>query len=169
MVRVLGAALVAAGCAWLGGRGAMALTARVRATEAMAAGLSVVEGELELGAPPLPRLLDRAAERAAPPARTLFARCARDLDHLDEVPFARLWRRCVEDLDGLDREGRELLLPLGQLLGQRDSPAQAEGVAQVRRRLEELAARQREDSRRQGRVLQALGLSGGAFLLILLL
>ena len=44
-----------------------------------------------------------------------------------------------------------------------------ERASAARRRLEELAGREQEESRRQGRVLQALGLSGGAFLVILLL
>ena len=169
MVRMLGAVLVAAGCGWLGLQGAWTLRARARAAEGMAAGLALLEGELELGAPPLPRLLERAARRAAGPARELFLRCAGELDRLEEEPFAALWRRWTAQCAGLSRESREALLPLGDLLGQREGRAQAEGIARVRRHLEDIAAREREDSCRQGRVFQALGLSGGAFLVILLL
>ena len=45
----------------------------------------------------------------------------------------------------------------------------AEGMGAVVALMEELAVRQEADSRRQGRAYQALGLSGGAFLVILLL
>ena len=43
------------------------------------------------------------------------------------------------------------------------------GLAAVRGRLEELSVLARADSRRRGRVYEALGLSGGAFLVVLLL
>ena len=160
---------MAAGCGWIGFQGSLSLRARARAAEEMAAGLALLEGELELGAPPLPQLLERAARRAAGPARTLFLRCAGGLDRLEEEPFSALWARWTAECAGLSQESREALLPLGDLLGRREGRTQAEGVAQVRRRLEDIAAREREDSRRQGRVLQALSLSGGAFLVILLL
>ena len=54
-------------------------------------------------------------------------------------------------------------------MGRYDAERQREALAAARRRLEELAGRLEEDCRRQGRVYQALGLSGGAFLVILLL
>ena len=70
MVRLLGAALVAGGCAWLGFRRALELRDRVRALEQMAGGLALVERELALGAPPLPRLLELGLFRyPAPYAR----------------------------------------------------------------------------------------------------
>ena len=68
-------------------------------------------------------------------------------------------------MEGIDK----VLAPLGELLGRYDGPAQRDGVAAVRARLEELADRAQADCRRQGRVYRALGLSGGAFLVILLL
>ena len=169
MIRLMGAVLAAAGCGWLGLRGAGALREQARGTWGMAAGLALLEGELELNAPPLPRLLERCARRAEEPAKGFLTRCARGMDRLGEVPFSAVWRQEVEECGGLSRACRETLLPLGDLLGRRESRVQAEGVAQVRRRLEELAGREQEESRRQGRVLQALGLSGGAFLVILLL
>lgn len=169
MVRLMGAVLIAVGCAVLGFRAAAGLQAQVRAVGQMAGGLALLEGELELDAPPLPRLLERCARRAEEPAKRFLTRCARGMDRLGEVPFSAVWRQEVEECGGLSRACRETLLPLGDLLGRRESRVQAEGVAQVRRRLEELAGREQEESRRQGRVLQALGLSGGAFLVILLL
>ena len=64
---------------------------------------------------------------------------------------------------------RSVLFLLGDTLGRYDGERQREALAAARRRLEELSARLEEDSRRRGRVYQALGLSGGAFLVILLL
>ena len=94
MVKLLGAALVAGGCAWLGFRRALELKDRVRALEQMAGGLALVERELALGAPPLPRLLEGAAGRCDGPAAELFSGCAQALArsqayqrlHLEEMP-----------------------------------------------------------------------------------
>ena len=80
-----------------------------------------------------------------------------------------LWRRLTGRLSQLGREGQAVVAPLGDTLGRYDGERQREALAAARRRLEELAAQTEEDSRRMGRVYQALGLSGGAFLVILLL
>ena len=159
MVKLLGAALVAGGCAWLGFRRALELKDRVRALEQMAGGLALVERELALGAPP----------RCAGPAAELFSGCARALARPDREGFPALWRDQVARLEGLGEEGREALGPLGEILGRYDCREQRAGLAAVRGRLEELSALARADSRRRGRVYEALGLSGGAFLVVLLL
>ena len=62
----------------------------------------------------------------------------------------------------------EVYSPL-DALGRCGADRQLEALSSARRRLEALSARLEADSRRQGRVYQALGLSGGAFLVILLL
>lgn len=168
-VRFLGAALVAAGGAWLGFQAAAGLRRRVRALEEMAEGLALLERELELTAPPLPRLMALGAARSRGPARILFQGCVQGLDNLAQEDFFSLWCRLVGEQTGLGQDGQALLLSLGNTLGRCDAGQQREGISAVRRRLEELAGRLEADSRRQGRVYQALGLSGGAFLVILLL
>lgn len=169
MVRLMGAVLVAAGGAALGFQAAAGLGRRVRALEEMSQGLALLERELELNAPPLSRLLERGAERSRGPAEALFRECLRGLDRLDREDFSTLWRRLVSGCRALGSEGQAVLAPLGDTLGRYDGERQQEALSAVRRRLEELSARLEEDSRRRGRVYQALGLSGGAFLVILLL
>lgn len=169
MTRLIGAALVAAGGAALGFQAAAGLRGRARALEEMAEGLALLERELELNAPPLSRLLARAETRGRGPARALFQGCLRGLEELDREDFSTLWRRLVGERTELLHEGQAVLAPLGDTLGRYDADRQREALSAVRRRLEALAARAEEDSRRQGRVYQALGLSGGAFLVILLL
>ena len=168
MLRMTGAVLVAAGAAWLGFQAAAGLRSRTRAIRDMAGGLAVLERELELNAPPLSRLLERVAAHSQGPARGLFQGCARGLDRLDREDFSSLWRQMVRERTELTPEGQAVLLPLGDTLGRYDGERQREALAAARRRLEELAGRLEADSRRQGRVYQVLGLSGGAFLVILL-
>ena len=169
MVRLTGAFLVAAGCAWLGLQAAEGLRRRVRALEQMADGLALLEGELELNAPPLHKLMTWGADHSRGPARALFQDCRQGLDRLDREDFPHLWRRLVDERKELGGEGQAVLAPLGDILGRYEGARQQEALSAARRRLEELAVQQKEDSRRQGRVYQALGLSGGAFLVILLL
>ena len=169
MIRLMGAVLVAAGGAYLGFQAAAALRRRVRALRQLEAGLDLLERELELNAPHLFQLLERGAARSEGPAKALFEGCLQGLDRLDREEFSCLWRRLAEEQAGLPPEGRAILSALGDTLGRYEAPRQREALSAARRRLEELAARLEADSRRQGRVYQALGLSGGAFLVILLL
>ncbi len=169
MIRLLGAVLIAAGGGWMGLQAAGGLRRRVCALRQMADGLALLEQELELSAPPLPRLMARVAGRGRGPAEVLFRSCAQGLERLDRESFSDLWRRLVGELGELGAEGQAVLLPLGDTLGRCGVQRQREALSAARRRLEDLAARQEADCRRQGRVYQALGLSGGAFLVILLL
>ena len=107
----------------------------------------------------------RLAESAPGAARTLFRRCISE----EERPFAQTWSRAVEAQPALRQEDRQMLAPLGQSLGRYDVPAQVQAVSAVRRTLEEAIAQAEHCRDRQGRVYQVLGLSGGIFLVILLL
>lgn len=169
MVHLLGAVLVAAGCAWGGFRAADGLRCKVRALEEAAQGLALLEQELELDNPPLPQLLERIIPRSRGPARALFQGCREALDHLEEEALSQAWRRLVSGLEELGEEGRTCLLPLGDALGRCEGGEQRQAAEVLRRRLEELAGRTDGERRRLGKVYQALGLSGGAFLVILLL
>lgn len=169
MIRLIGAVLVAAGGALLGFQAALGLRVRVRTLGQLEAGLELLEQELELNLPPLPRLLERGAAHSEGAARELFQDCARGLDRLDREDFSTLWRRLVSEQSTLDPEGQAILYPLGDTLGRYEVHRQLEALSAARRRLAELSARLETESRRKGRVYQALGLSGGAFLVILLL
>ena len=91
------------------------------------------------------------------------------MNRLDQESFSSLWRRLVAEQTALGIEGQAVLLPLGDTLGRYEEARQREALRAARRRLEGLADRIAADSRRRGRVYEALGLSGGAFLVILLL
>lgn len=169
MIRLMGALFIAAGSAWLGFGAAGRLGARTRALEELAEGLSRMARELELDQPPLEQLLERLIPGSRGAARTLFTGCRGALDHLEEEPFARAWERLVESEPLLNKEGQACLLPLGQVLGRCGWEDERRALDCTARRLEQEAGRAREERLRMGRVYQVLGLSGGAFLVILLL
>ena len=169
MIRMVGAVLVAFGAAWIGLGAAAELGKQVRRLEALSAGLELLERELWERGSPLPQVMEALSSRTDEPARTLFARCARACTQLELEPFSDAWRRLVGELEKLTPEGRAALLPLGEVLGRYEARGQREAIAQARSALERERARAEGEKLRMGRVYQALGLSGGAFLVILLL
>lgn len=169
MIRLMGALFIAAGSAWLGFGAAGRLGARTRTLEELAEGLSRMAQELELDQPPLEQMLERLIPGSRGAARTLFAGCRAALDRLDAEPFAKAWERLVEAEPLLNEEGQACLLPLGRILGRCGWEEERRALDCAARRLEQEAGRAREERLRMGRVYQVLGLSGGAFLVILLL
>ena len=164
----MGAALVAGACAWVGFRQARVLKMRVRAMKELEGGLALLEQMLELGGP-LPRLLRDLSDRSSGPAKGLFSHCADELARPDRGDFPTLWRQAVERTAEIGPEVRDCLLPLGETLGQCELRYQRQAVAAARSRLDHLALQAETEYRQQGKVYRVLGVSGGAFLTILLL
>ena len=169
MMRLMGAVLVAFGAAWLGLTAAAELGRKVRRLEQLSIGLELLERGLWERGSPLPQVLEELSLRTGEPASTLFAQCAAACGRLDWEPFPAAWRRLVTELEGLAPEGRAALLPLGEVLGRYEAQGQREAIAQARSALDRERERAEGEKLRMGRVYQALGLSGGAFLVILLL
>ena len=169
MIRLAGAALAALGCAWLGLTAAAELGRRVRRLEELSAGLELLERELWERGNPLPEVFCSLSSRTQGAARALFLQGAECCRRLEKVPFSQAWRQSVEGLEGVTPEGRAALAPLGEVLGRYEAGGQREAIQQARAALERARGRAAEERRRMGRVYQALGLSGGGFLVILLL
>jgi stage III sporulation protein AB len=169
MIRLLGAALVAGAAVWIGFRAERSLRQHSAALRELDVGLELLRQEMELNAPPLPGLMEQLGKRTEGAARTLFSRCRDGLNVLEQESFPALWRRVVDSLENLGEDGKSCLFPLGQILGRCEGAEQCRAVACAQKRLKELAARAETETRRQGTVYRALGLSGGLFLVILLI
>ena len=169
MVRLLGAVLVASGAAWLGLREAALLRRRARDLEDMAEGLALLCRELERDNPSLPELMERLAGDSRGSAGLLFRDCRGALEHLERERFGRTWERLVGERTELGEEGQRALIPLGSVLGRYGWEDQRRATESARQRLVLLAGQWEERWRQQGQAYRVLGLSGGAFLVILLL
>lgn len=170
MIRLVGAALVTAGCGALGLAGTARLDGRVRDLGELAAGLDALQRELGWRLAPLPDGLETAAESVRGPAEQFFTGCARGAGLPDGRAFQEVWR---EELDAaplrLRPEDRVLVERLGPVLGRYDGDSQRralEDAAAGLRALQETAA---DDRRRLGRVYGVLGVSAGLLLAIFLL
>lgn len=169
MTRLVGAALVAAGCFWLGEQKARRLRLRVRTLEGISGALEQMERELRLRLPPLPVLMAQVSGQCDPVAASLFQGCAGALEQLREYSLSAVWPQLLEELSALEEEDRRILAPLGHILGRYGGGEQADSIAQVRNVLEKRREQAMADSLRLGRVYRAVGAAGGGFLIILLL
>ena len=169
MTRLLGAVLVAAASAWMGMSASSNLRRRATALEDMAEGLAHLCRELERDNPPLPELMTRLAGACRGSAADLFRGCPAALNGLDQEPFSRAWERLVAERRELGTEGQRALAALGPVLGRCGWEDQRRAAESARDRLSHLSREWEERWQQQGRVCRVLGLSGGAFLVILLL
>ena len=167
---LIGALLLAGGAGALGCSAAAQLSRRVAVLRALLGALEGMEREIAFRLTPMPELLERAAAESPPPVCTLFARCRTLLDELGERSMAELWREALEQVPlGLDGPGRLALEELGEVLGRYDGDGQREALAHTRAELSRALEQAREAREKQGRMYQVLGITAGAFLVILLL
>ena len=170
MLRLAGALLLTAGGAALGMAACAHLGERVACLRAVVGALELMERELTFSLTPMPELLAGLARRGAPPVRPFFAQCARELDELNGHTLCQIWQEAAAaHLGVLSGEDLAILLPLGAVLGRYGGEDQRLAVAQaadgLRRQLDCAVVEQR----RQRRVYGTLGVSAGAFLVIILL
>lgn len=170
MTRLLGAALVVAGCVSLGLCAVAWLDGRVRDLGELAAGLDALQRELGWRLSPLPGALETAAAGVHGRAARFFSFCAQGAGTLDGAPFRALWQEGLERCPlVLDREDRALVEQLGPVLGRYDGDSQRQAVEGVVAGLARRREQAEEERRRLGRVYGVLGVTAGLFLTILLI
>ena len=165
-MRWLGAALLAAGCTWLGLRAAGRLAARVALLRSMMGALEWMRRELSLRLTAVPELLEGLEGAALPPADGIFRRFRAQLRA--GVRLSQAWGQALEGVP-CPPQDRQLLLALGHILGRYDVQGQLDSLAALERALEERLDQAEEERRRLGKVYGMLGVTGGLFLAILLI
>ena len=170
MTRLLGAALVVAGCGALGLCAVARLEGRVRDLGELAAGLDALQRELGWRLSPLPDALEGAARSVHGPSAEFFARCAQRARSPDGQAFQEVWR------DGLTAaplrlkpEDRALLDRLGPVLGRYDGDSQRLALEDGAAALRSQQGAAADDRSRLGRVYGVLGTAAGLLTAILLL
>ena len=168
MMRAVGVVLLAFGGAYMGFHAAGELSAQVHALEELGTSLALLEQELELGGWDLGTCFRAVARRTGGAGQSFFSACADGMGRLEEEDFPSLWARLCGELP-IGPEGQRILSTLGNILGRCETHRQRQALASVRGQLDRLAGESREEFRRRGKVFQAVGVSAGAFLAILLL
>ena len=169
MIRLIGSILLAGGAAFWGFYAAAQLRRRIHILDEISSGLRLLEQELEWSAPELCTLAGRLQRQSRGSAKILFAAFETRLMQGGQASVCRCWEESVESVRDVPREARWCLSSLGDVLGRFDVQEQRASVKSVRQRLERLRQELEQQYRVQGRTCQTIGLSGGAFLVILLL
>lgn len=169
MYRLIGALLVLGAMGWMGWSEGAALRKRTAFLRELVGALERMERELTFRLIPLPELFSRLARQTSPPLAAFFAACARHA-RSSETVFGRAWQEEVQGLSSwLGREALESLSRLGQSLGRCDAEGEGRLLRAAATELREQLARAETESRRLGRLYQTLGLTGGAFLILVLI
>ena len=170
MLKLLGAVFLLVGGGGLGLGAIRKLEGRVTALRALVEALELMERELGFRLTPMRELLEGTARRVGEPVAGFLAACARGLDELGERPLSELWaEEAGERLTALRPRDLEAVLSMGAVLGRYDAEGQRGAIAASREELAGFLAAAAEERRKQGRVYGALGLTAGAFLVILLI
>ena len=163
-MRLLGAALVAAAGVLCGLFSAGELRRELTEMDGFSSLLERLSMELTRFKTPLPELFFVLSEELSGPAGRFCRTVAVGLSA--DVALPVLWRSATEPLPG---ELRELLLPLGTVLGRYGAEEQAESAALVRERLDRRREEKERRLRDRTRVRVGVFAAGGALLAVLLL
>ena len=165
-MRLTGAALlVLAGL--LAGIGAAAdLGAAVRRREGLRLMLERMAFELERFKTPLPELFDLLGGQLEGEAGALCRYAAQALAGPAKPAMADIWARAVSALPPAERE---VLMPLGHVLGRYGADEQRRALESARTAMEQAEAQARQTLRRSGRMYVGVPAAAAAMLAVLLL
>ena len=170
MIRIIGAGCLAAGAVLLSTCAVRYLRQRVCDLAQLLRGLEVIRRELDYRLAPLPELLKEAAEQSEGRPALLFRLCANGAEHLNGRTFYTVWSQALEASQlSLEQADLSILNQLGGVLGRYDGENQRQALESVLEKLEEQHREARERKNKMGKVYGVLGLTTGAFILILLI
>lgn len=164
-MRLAGAALLAAAGLLCGLTAAGRLRARQRRCEALCQMMALMGYELERFHTPLPELFLSLGARLTGAPGLLCRKLAAGLGK-EDARFSDLWARAIE---GLPPREREILAPLGQVLGRYGTQEQQAAVAECLRRMREQNDALRDAAAQRGRVYVGVCAAGGLMLAVLLI
>lgn len=170
MIRLLGAVLLTGGAALLGLCAVRHMNSRVNDLRYLIQGVESMLRELTYRLAPLPELLQFAQTQTEGRVALFFDLCAQGAEHLNGRSFQTVWEQAAEASQmRLEQPDLQCLEQLGSVLGRYDGDSQRKALEAAAVRLEEQHSMAEEQSRRFGKVYSVLGLTAGAFLMILLI
>ncbi len=170
MLRLAGAVLLMGGASAIGFLAAAQLRARVRCLSAFSRALEYIERELRFRLTPIPDIFNGLKGIENPHAAGFFAACSKNMRRLGEKPLNLLWREALEKTSlPLQEDELCLLAELGDIVGRYDAEGQREAFALARERLGRCILHAEEDRDKMEKVYGAMGISAGAFMLLVLL
>lgn len=170
MLRMAGAILLSGGAALMGLCAVRYMDVRVHHLRMVIHGLETILREMDYRLAPLPELLSLAAKETESNSAEFFAMCAKGAEHLNGRSFQEVWEQAAEASElRLEQEDLELLEQLGGILGRYDRENQRQALEKAMDRLGKQCGKAVEQRGNLGRVYTVLGLTAGAFFVILLI
>lgn len=166
MFKLWGAGLLILGCFYLGYLKSDELKRKVQQTADFSEALRYMRCEITQKHGILRDILLKLGEKEYSTVGRYFSKLLEQLENDD--PFSAKWKESIQYQTDLPEELKVILEPLGGILGQYDGISQGEVIDDMLEHLNKLHATQMEESNRLGRMYIALGVTGGVFIVILL-
>lgn len=170
MLKICGILLVLAGCSGLGGYVVLRYAARIRILAEMEQALQFLYGEIEYSGCDIIELLDKLALRSRYFAG-LWENMHDSLQEYDGQGFYYHWQRELKGVVGIEclkGEDMELLLAIGENIGNTDRQTQLHTLSIFQERLHGILLQARQEYREKARVSMVVGITAGLFLALVL-
>ncbi len=169
MLKLTGAALIAAACVLASAIYIAGEKARIRELREMCELLRLMQGELETRLTPLPELIHALTERTGGSAKRFLMTMERELEKLGERDFDEIWAEAAEtSYTQIEEREREEVKKLGGVLGRYSVEIQLEQLQSCADKLTERWRLDAEKAPEKGRVGTGMICALGALLLIAL-
>ena len=168
MIRIIGAALLIAGCCGFGCSLAQSHRREVGLLRQLKKAVQEMQWELKFRITPLPELCILAGQAAGEPLKHLFVCFSQKLDSRDVTDLSACFNGLLMKED-LPRRVRELLRQLGDCMGRFDLEGQLQGLEEVRQQCARELKELEEKSPDRLKNYRTLAVSAGVVLAILFL
>ena len=165
-MRLIGAALLTAAGLLAGLSAADGMRRRADRRSELVRMLAWMEFELSRFSTPMPALFERLAEQLTGEAAALCRRVCEGLRSLGSRTLADIWGAALEQLPPAERQ---ILLPLGQVLGRYGTREQLMALSACRNAMERARDEAQTALRERGRMTVGVSAAGAAALAVLLL
>lgn len=171
MLKGVGVFLILMGCSGLGWYTVSRYTTRIHMLSEFEQVLQFLYGEIEYSGSDIIELMDKLALRSGH-FRQLFGNMGEDLRKYAGQGFFYYWEKRLKEVEGigsLKYEEMELLLAVGENIGNTDRQTQLHTLEIFQGRLHERLRQARADYREQAKVSIVVGVTAGLFLALLLI
>ena len=168
MLRLMGGLLLIGGAAGLGIWYAKGVKERIECLRLAVYLFAAMEHEIAYARTPMSELCKRIAVKMPEPFQGFLEGVWSDMENRD---FYISWQNNLFRLSGmaLQKSDMEIIAQMGSQAGFFNAGAQAAAIAALRERLEGVLQKAQEEMEKKSRLYLCFGISGGAFLVILLL
>lgn len=170
MLKGLGILLIFLGCSGLGWYAVSRYTTRIRILSELEQALQFLYGEIEYSGSDIIELLDKLALRGGY-FEQLWTEMGKSLRSYDGQGFFYHWKewlQVVVGIESLKGEDMELLLSIGENIGNTDRQTQLHTLHIFQERLHGILIQARQDYRERAKVSIVAGVTAGLFLALLL-